>query len=60
LENNEYAVKNIPRRVEELLKERESARRLGDYVKSDQLREQIESLGFLIEDTPEGQRISQL
>ena len=59
LENNEYKVKDIPAKVEQLVKERESARTLGDYSKSDQLRREIESLGFSIEDTPEGPRISQ-
>jgi len=59
LENNEYKVKDISAKVEQLVKERESARTLGDYSKSDQLRQEIESLGFSIEDTSEGPRISQ-
>ena len=59
LENNEYQVKDIPAEVRQLIKERESARALGDYSQSDRLRQEIESLGFSIEDTPEGPRISQ-
>ncbi|MDO8569661.1 MAG: cysteine--tRNA ligase [bacterium] len=58
LENNEFEVKNIPKEVEQLLKDRESARADGDYSKSDQLREQIKTLGFLVEDTASGQKIS--
>ncbi len=58
LENNEYEIKDIPAKVQQLVKERESARVLGDYPKSDQLRQEIESLGFSIEDTSEGPRIS--
>lgn len=58
LKNNEFEVKDLPREVEQLLKDRESARAIGDYVKSDQLREQIKNLGFLVEDTASGQKIS--
>ncbi|MDO8729182.1 MAG: cysteine--tRNA ligase [bacterium] len=58
LENNEFEVKNIPKEVEQLLKDRESARVIGNYSKSDQLREQIKNLGFIVEDTISGQKIS--
>ena len=58
LENNEFEVKHIPAEVEQLLKERESARTLGDYSKSDQLRKQIKEFGYIVEDTTLGQKIS--
>ena len=37
--------------VSELLKKREEARGSGDYRESDILRDKIQSLGFLLEDT---------
>ena len=58
LENNEYELKNIPKEVEKLLKERESARATGDYQKADEIRVEIKSLGFLVEDGSSGQKIS--
>lgn len=58
LEHNEYEVKNIPAKVEQLMKERESARIAGDYSKSDWLREEIERLGYVVEDTTSGPKIS--
>ncbi|MEK7461688.1 MAG: cysteine--tRNA ligase [Patescibacteria group bacterium] len=60
LENNEFEVKDLPREIEQLLKDRESARATGDYVKSDELREKIKNLGFIIEDTASGPQISKL
>ncbi len=58
LENNEFEVKDIPEEVKQLIKERETARATGDYSKSDQLRAQINTLGFIVEDTASGQKIS--
>ena len=40
--------------VSELLKKREEARGSGDYRESDILRDKIQSLGFLLEDTKSG------
>lgn len=58
LENNEYEVRDIPKEVGELLKERESARASGDYSRSDQLRRQIKKFGFIVEDSASGQKLS--
>ncbi len=48
---------NIPEIVTKLLKEREVARKEKNWTLSDELRDKIISLGFEIEDAPEGQRI---
>jgi len=60
LENNEFEISDIPKEIEQLIQERETARVLGDYSKSDQLREQINKLGFIVEDTASGQKISKI
>src|SRR3989338_5765194 len=60
LENNEFEMKDIPTEVEQLMKERESARALGDYSKSDQLRKQIEEQGFEVKNTPGGSVLGSL
>lgn len=48
----------IPKEILELVKEREQARKDKDFKKSDELREKINSLGYEIKDTAEGQKIS--
>lgn len=58
LEHNEFAVTEIPEAVQKLVDEREKARTGGDYQKADELREQIKNLGFIVEDTALGQKIS--
>ena len=40
--------------VEALIEEREEARRKKDFKRSDELRKEIEDLGFIIEDTKDG------
>jgi cysteinyl-tRNA synthetase len=49
----------IPENVAQLVKEREEARAKQDWLKSDQLRLKINSLGFEVEDTPEGSKVKQ-
>ncbi|MFA6860684.1 MAG: cysteine--tRNA ligase [Clostridia bacterium] len=48
----------LPKEVEELVCEREQARKNKDYRKSDELRDSIASLGFAVKDTKDGQIIS--
>lgn len=55
LENDEDII--IPEDIKHLLHERETARNNKDFQKSDQLRKQIESLGYTIEDTKDNQKI---
>jgi len=46
----------IPREVEELIKEREEARKRKDWKRADETRQEIRKRGFVLEDTPEGPR----
>lgn len=50
-------VEKIPVSVLKLIKEREKYRKEKNFAKSDKLREKIEKLGWLIEDTPEGSKL---
>ena len=50
----------IPKEVEELAKERLEAKRNKDYQKSDELRNQISALGYLIKDTEDGYKINKI
>ena len=47
----------IPQAVRELINQRKTARQSGDWGESDRLRERISSLGYEIEDSPDGARI---
>jgi cysteinyl-tRNA synthetase len=46
----------LPPEAAELLEAREKARLAKDFVRSDQLREQLAAMGVLVTDTAEGQR----
>ena len=50
----------IPENILKLSKEREEARKNKDFKKSDELREKINSLGYEVKDTDEGQKISKI
>lgn len=50
----------LPEEVKRFVKEREEARKAGDFKKSDELRGQIQKLGFSVEDTSDGQKIRPL
>lgn len=47
----------IPEAVTDLLEKRTQAKQAKDYAAADQLRNQIEQLGYLVEDTAEGTRV---
>ena len=47
----------IPSKIRELAKQRETARKNKDWTQSDILRKKIETAGYLIDDTAEGTRI---
>ncbi len=57
--NNPPAIetREIPDSIKKLAQERDEARKNKDFAKSDELRAQIEATGFLVLDTPEGQKI---
>jgi cysteinyl-tRNA synthetase len=50
----------IPENIKKLVAEREQARRDKDFKKSDLLRDEINSLGYEVKDTAEGQKISKI
>jgi len=49
----------IPSAVEKLVSDREAARLNKDWKRSDELRDEIATLGFVAEDTAEGQRVKE-
>jgi cysteinyl-tRNA synthetase len=44
----------LPKEAEELIRNREEARKAKDWEAADKIREQLKSVGILIEDTPQG------
>ena len=46
----------LPKEVEKLIKERQIARDKKDFVKADQIRDQLFEMGIILEDKPEGTR----
>jgi cysteinyl-tRNA synthetase len=57
LENNEFKVEEIPDEIKSLLNERQKAREDEDWARSDELRAEIESRGYIIKDSKDGQGI---
>ncbi len=55
-----FEVIEIPIEVQTLAKEREEARKDKDFAKSDLLRDQINSLGYDVKDTENGQTVSKI
>jgi cysteinyl-tRNA synthetase len=49
--------KEIPNELKELLKMREIAREEGDFIRADEIRDEIEKKGFVVKDTSEGQEV---
>ena len=50
----------IPGAVEKLVSDREAARLSKDWKRSDELRDEIATLGFIAEDTAEGQKLKEV
>jgi cysteinyl-tRNA synthetase len=50
----------IPKEIQELIKQRESARKNKNYKESDLIREKIKQKGFLIEDSKQGYKIKKI
>jgi cysteinyl-tRNA synthetase len=48
----------IPDHIQQLADERQKAREEKNWKRSDELRDKISELGFLVKDTPKGQRIT--
>ncbi len=49
---------SLPKEIQKLVEERNQARQSKDFQKSDELRDKINSLGYEVKDTTEGQKIS--
>lgn len=49
----------IPAEVQALVDERAEARKNRDWKRSDELRDQIKALGYILEDTKAGQKVRQ-
>ena len=49
--------KKIPAEITALAKKRDDLRQKGDFAAADKIRRQIESQGFVVEDTPTGSRV---
>lgn len=47
---------NLEAEIAHLIEERQTARRKKDYQKADELRRQLDNLGIILEDTPQGVR----
>ena len=47
----------IPDKIKNLLDEREQARKIKDWKRADEVRGEIEKLGYTVEDTAEGQKV---
>jgi cysteinyl-tRNA synthetase len=50
----------IPSPIKKIAAEREKARKNKDWQKADELRKEIEKLGYKVEDTPEGPKITSI
>lgn len=50
----------IPDEIKKLAEQREACRKNKDWQKADEARKQIESLGYVVEDTPQGPKINSL
>jgi len=44
----------LPKEAEELIRKREEARKAKDWKEADKIREQLKTMGIMVEDTPEG------
>lgn len=47
----------LPKRVSDILKKRDKARRANDWTTADNLRKKLARMGYEVEDTPEGCRV---
>lgn len=49
---------NLPENIQNIINKREDARKNKDWKTSDKLRDELKSLGYAVEDLPEGPRVS--
>jgi cysteinyl-tRNA synthetase len=46
-----------PPEIQALLEQRQAARKTKDFIRADQLRDELKARGWLIEDTPKGPKL---
>jgi cysteinyl-tRNA synthetase len=51
------AKSEVPADIQQLIDERQAARKAKDFKRADQIRHQLAAQGWIIEDTPQGQRL---
>ncbi|MBI4257305.1 cysteine--tRNA ligase [Candidatus Uhrbacteria bacterium] len=51
---------NIPEQIQQLVQEREAVRKQKDWIRSDELRDQIQDFGYVVEDTDQGPQVKTL
>ena len=51
---------NIPQEVKDLAEERQQARKSKDFKRADEIRDILKEKGFVVEDSPQGPKISAL
>ena len=51
---------NIPEDIKLILNEREDARKNKNFAKSDELRDKLKELGYIVKDTKDGQIIEKV
>jgi cysteinyl-tRNA synthetase len=54
---NDVADQSIPDNIMQMVAERDTAKKAKDYQKSDELRKQMEDLGYVVKDTADGQKV---
>lgn len=52
--------KDVPEDVMQLVRDREEARKAGDFIKADELRDKIREMGYIIEDKTEGTKVKKI
>ncbi len=50
----------VPEEIQQLVKERDTARTVKNFARSDEIRDELQKKGFVLEDTPEGTRIKKV
>lgn len=50
----------LPQNITDLVAEREEARKTKNFAKSDLIRDQLAKLGYIVKDSPEGQKVAKL
>lgn len=60
IEHKKQVTDDIPVEIKDLLEARQAARKAKDFSKSDAIRDELKSKGWVIEDTPKGARLKKL